>query len=123
MKKTQPSVKRQAFEPLTNGTLIDYTALRVGDPAGDRFIVACEKCKKPGIAHGRKCLHIVRYAQTASGKAVQSVVKSCAGGAPREKPVERKNLGFPFCPKGPAVIRLGALGWSLHTHPAYRRAT
>lgn len=87
------------FEPLTRGTLINYTQLSVGAPAGDRYVVACEKCGRPGIAHGRKCLHRVRYLQTPAGNSVQTIVDACNGGAPKKVDPPRTQTGFPFCPK------------------------
>jgi hypothetical protein len=89
----------EAFEKLTNGYVVDYTGLRIGSPAGDRFVIACEKCKKPGLAHGRKCLHVVRYRQTPSGKSAQDIVKACGGGAPRVEAPPVKQTGLPWCPK------------------------
>ena len=89
-----------AFDKLSGGGyLVDYTVLKIGAPAGDRFIVACAKCGKPGVPRGRRALHIVRYHQSPSGKDKLDVVRACPGGAPRVESTKRVQTGFAWCPK------------------------
>lgn len=86
-------------EKLNLGYLVDYRKLTVGAPAGDKFVVECAKCRKPGLPHGRAVRHLVRYTRTPTGREVFEVMLACPGGAPRKAKEQCQQTGFAYCPK------------------------
>lgn len=86
---------------------IDYTQLCVGAPAGDRYVILCPKCKKPGLQwkKTRAVAHVVLYRRkrgTHKEDTVPGTRKGdlCKTALPKDPPHEpSRNLGFPWCPK------------------------
>lgn len=86
-------------EKLSHGYLADYRKLTAGAPAGDKFVVECSKCRKPGVPHGRAVRHQVRFVRTNTGREVVDVMIACSGGDPRKAKEQCQQTGFAYCPK------------------------
>lgn len=90
-----------SIRPNGDGYDVDYSDLRVGSPAGDEHVLACPKCGRAGIRwrSTKQIAHLVRYRKEASGKERVIPVQTCKGAYAPPALVERKNTGFPWCPK------------------------
>lgn len=80
--------------------IVDYASLTVGAPAGDRLVIECPSCKRPGIQWRgtKRVAHLVQYRKEQSGKERIKALVACKSAVP--PPAEPpRNLGFPWCPK------------------------
>lgn len=81
--------------------VVDYADLTVGAPAGDRQVIECPKCKRPGIQWRgtRAVAHLVRVRRLpGSHKEEATVVVGCKAALPKHEPPPVTQTGFSWCP-------------------------
>lgn len=85
-----------------DGNDVDFTVLKVGSPCGDRLVVKCLQCGRPGVRRGGSLRvdHVIHWRKERSGKERISSKRglSCSRGVEREV-VKDPSIGMPWAPR------------------------